>query len=383
MNIVHIVLNDYRPDKRVHKAASLAAKRGHAVTVLATNRAGTEKTNEVIDGVNVIRISGLLGFPWKSIFLLFNLLVTIIQIKKQSNQIKPDLFHIHDLSGLAAGVLLLFGRTPVVYDAHEYFSQDYLALSMPKFLSGIARYIHQLLASKADAYITVGELIAQRMRSELNCEDVYVVRNVPDIRANKLTNISLKSLFPDIPSPYIVIHIGRTESGRDLNGLLNGFEQSNSRSCLVFLGASDALMEKVNELPDNFRQRVACIPTVPAAEVTSIAAQADCGVVWFNDGCENFRLALPNKIFDCLSVGIPLLVNDLPAMSDFVGKTGVGAVFSTDGHDLPLKINHMSNLNDEEKLKLSKAIKVQSELSCWECESKFLYDAYKSLGFNI
>ena len=40
----------------------------------------------------------------------------------------------------------------------------------------------------------------------------------------------------------------------------------------------------------------------------------------------NYRYALPNKIFDYIHAGIPVIVSDLPVMSDIVSDNGVGEI---------------------------------------------------------
>ncbi len=62
------------------------------------------------------------------------------------------------------------------------------------------------------------------------------------------------------------------------------------------------------------------------ARLLSYTGQADVGVSLLEDTCENHRLALPNKLFEYLAAGLPVVVSDLPEMSRLVQERGVGWV---------------------------------------------------------
>ena len=42
------------------------------------------------------------------------------------------------------------------------------------------------------------------------------------------------------------------------------------------------------------------------------------------DDCENHRLALPNKVFEYIAAGVPVVVSDLPELRRLVEEHGVG-----------------------------------------------------------
>jgi glycosyltransferase involved in cell wall biosynthesis len=70
---------------------------------------------------------------------------------------------------------------------------------------------------------------------------------------------------------------------------------------------------------------------VPAARVVAEARAADVGLwtLLANVGL-NFKLALPNKVFEYLAAGVPLLAADLPEVRALVADYGVGACFDPD-----------------------------------------------------
>ena len=62
---------------------------------------------------------------------------------------------------------------------------------------------------------------------------------------------------------------------------------------------------------------------VPLAELLSYSAQADVGVTLLEDTCENHRLALPNKAFEYIAAGLPVVASELPELRRLVDSYGV------------------------------------------------------------
>ena len=53
-------------------------------------------------------------------------------------------------------------------------------------------------------------------------------------------------------------------------------------------------------------------------------AEADVGVSLLSDSCENHRLALPNKLFEYIAAGVPVVTSALPELERVVRGRGIG-----------------------------------------------------------
>lgn len=77
--------------------------------------------------------------------------------------------------------------------------------------------------------------------------------------------------------------------------------------------------------------RVEQLGWMPHAEALAQAARADIGLVLFQPGVENHRLALPHKLFDCMQAGLPIIA---PAFAEEVAavvrEAGCGLLVETD-----------------------------------------------------
>ena len=79
-----------------------------------------------------------------------------------------------------------------------------------------------------------------------------------------------------------------------------------------------------------FGGRVHVLPAVPPDELCAWVASADVGVMAIQPSTLNHRLSTPNKLFECLAAGVPVVASDFPEMrrivcDDPVGPLGVVA----------------------------------------------------------
>jgi glycosyltransferase involved in cell wall biosynthesis len=65
---------------------------------------------------------------------------------------------------------------------------------------------------------------------------------------------------------------------------------------------------------------------VPPAEVVEALSDASVGLALFEPVCLSHRLVLPNKLFEYVLAGLPVVGSDLPMISRFVRDHEVGAV---------------------------------------------------------
>src|SRR5262249_22926166 len=124
--------------------------------------------------------------------------------------------------------------------------------------------------------------------------------------------------------------------------------------------------------------RVKIVPAVPYSELLDWTASADIGLVIYpSDYSLSVRFTLPNKLFEYLMAGRPVLASQLDAIADVIQTHGVGRIVpSVAPADIGAGINAM--LNDKTALAQMqrKALDVAREEFCWERESHKIVDLY-------
>ena len=232
-------------------------------------------------------------------------------------RLKIDVFVSNDLDTLPANYLASrIKRKPLVYDSHEYFTEVPELVNRPR-VKAIWTRIEKALVPKVDAAYTVCESIAEVYRSKYGV-DFKVVRNLP-VRA------TTKSIADRISnSPKIILYQGALNLGRGLEDTIKAMQFIEGAE--FWLAGDGDLTQKLKELAISLKleSKVKFLGRLPLQELNEVTRKADLGISLEEDLGLNYRFALPNKLFDYIQAGVPVLVSDLPEMKRIVLKYEVG-----------------------------------------------------------
>jgi glycosyltransferase involved in cell wall biosynthesis len=305
-------------DSRVRREAATLAEEGHDVVVLELAPVEQER----LDGfrrVSVLPPARLRRLP----FHLHRAMLAWTFARGVVHE-RPDVIHAHDAAMLVPGLLgARITGARLVYDTHE------LATGVPyreAFWTWFVDRIERLGLPRAAAVITVSDGIAARLvqRYALAVTPV-VLRNVCGLQMTGTGALRERSGVP--PGTPLVLHQGAPAPGRGCDVLVRAMAHVPDAH-LVFLGDADAPTRRQLDAlvaETGLADRVHFVPSVPLAELLAHTAEADVGVTLLQDTCENHRLALPNKLFEYLAAGVPVVTSALPELSRIVHAQGVGA----------------------------------------------------------
>jgi glycosyltransferase involved in cell wall biosynthesis len=240
----------------------------------------------------------------------------------------PDILHAHDSDALDAVVRVADRRgLPFVYDAHElWLGQENRGRSLLYHALSRASYwwLQRRVVPRAAGVLTVSQPIAERL-AETYRVPVTLVPNYP-LDEGPVERRELRALLdePIRDTAPIVLYLGNIQAGRGLEELVSALPECPGL-VLVCLGAA-TVPATLTELADGLgvRDRVRFVPPVPAGEVVGYAGSATIGVALTAPISENNRLALPNKLFQCMAAGIPVVANDVPHVRAIVEGSGAG-----------------------------------------------------------
>ncbi|HEY8810767.1 MAG TPA: glycosyltransferase, partial [Solirubrobacterales bacterium] len=206
-----------------------------------------------------------------------------------------------------------------------------------------------------------------------------VIRNLPDLPppgAAPAPDLRRALGIGDAP---LVLHQGAVAAGRGCEVLLRVLDLL-PEAHLLFLGAEGPHATRLRKIAgeSGAGDRSHFLGPVPPEALLSHTAQADVGVSLLADSCENHRLALPNKLFEYVAAGLPVVVSDLPEASRLVRAHGIG--WCADGAD-PESVaaalcTALAHQDDEGLAK--RLARAASELS-WEQEKQRLLAVYDAL----
>lgn len=101
---------------------------------------------------------------------------------------------------------------------------------------------------------------------------------------------------------------------------------------LLIIGGGDVILQlKQMVIKGNLSSKIIFIDKLPPDELAAWTKLADIGLTLDKDTNINYRLSLPNKIFDYIHAGIPVLTSNLIEVKKIVENYNVGKV--TEDHN--------------------------------------------------
>jgi len=239
-----------------------------------------------------------------------------------------DLVQVHDLPALEAGAELAAGwSVPLVYDAHELYPEQ-------KSFSGAQRRIcaraEALQIKKADLVFAVNESIGEEMVRRYGIAKPMTLLNAmdppPQFDADARYDL-LRAKLGLSPRRRILLFQGGFAPHRNLEALIEAMVYVRDFDIdLVMMGFGtfgDTLKRKAEKL-QLLGRRVHFLQAVPQSELLQHSASADVGVIPYPHVDLNSYYCTPNKLFEFIQAGLPILANDSPELNKFVRDNGFG-----------------------------------------------------------
>jgi glycosyltransferase involved in cell wall biosynthesis len=349
------VTNDIFTDQRLNRTVHSLVRAGYAVRVVGRKRRPDRAVTGYPCRVKRFRLwfnKGPLFYAEYNIRLFLFLLFT-----------KQDAFLACDLDTLVASYLAARIRgIPLLYDSHEYFTEVPELVGRPA-VKRIWEGLEKRMLPQLRFACTVSQSIADAYRAKYGIT-MEVIFNYP-IRKKYLTQpgFSLRK-----GQEKIILYQGSVNTGRGLALAIMAMKFITG-SRLVIIGEGDILEDLVKFTGDaGLSGSVTFTGRISMDELYTFTQQADVGISLEEDLGLNYRFALPNKLFDYIQAGIPVLVSDLPEMAALVRKYNIGKVIrTTDPAELASCISSMLN-NTADRERWKENLLIASEELCWEKE---------------
>lgn len=365
--IIVSVTSDLFTDNRVQRVCAFLVKNDFEVTLIGRKL----KTSGSMPALpyktkrfRMVFTKGPLFYGFFNLRLFFYLLFH-----------KADILLANDLDTLLANywALKFKSKCKLMYDSHEYFTGVPELENKPR-VQKFWKRIERKGIPKATHIYTVNESIADLYRKEYKVH-VDVVRNISDIPEN-IQKKTRSELGLPIDKKIIIFQGAGINVQRGAEELIEAMLFVEN-AILLFVGSGDVIGQlKQMVLQNNLHNKVMFVDKKPYAELLNYTSLADIGVSLDKDTNLNYRFSLPNKIFDYLHCGIPMVVSNLPEIKKIVEGYDVGIV--TEGHapdQIAKSLNMLLNDHDLYKHLQANTKKASAGLT-WKNECSVLEKIY-------
>jgi len=313
-----VAFSDLRFDYRIFREATTLHRAGHRVSIVASAFDPSPLSDWEEIELNLIPIDRSLSL--RRTYPLF-----WRRAKERLLATRPDAFHAHDLDVLWPAVRAARRLdVPLVYDSHELWIEQSSLVERPAIRT-FWSLLERRLIGNAHRVIAVSESIARTLEDRYRLEEVTVLRNLPLYRPSIESDRIRAELGLAADRPVVLYQGGFLTE----NGLSEQIEAASGFGPAAFVLIGDgpretALRQQVSR--SALQDRVFFIPRVPFRELHSYTCSADLGLCLIKNAGRSFYYSMPNKLFEYLMAGLPVLASDFPEMRRVVAETGAGAV---------------------------------------------------------
>jgi glycosyltransferase involved in cell wall biosynthesis len=292
-----------------------------------------------------------------------------------------DVWHGHDLLGLltARGLQKRHGGG-LVHDSHELFLEAGSAARLPAPARALLGRYEGGASRKADAVITVNPSIVAELHRRYGVDPV-VLMNCPPLLPERKRG-KLREHLELGKRPLILYH-GAISPDRGVEQLVDAIHLLPAEAAVVLLGYGNLVDHYATLSRDaDHRGRLYVVPAVPIADLPNWVCDADIGIIAFQPVDRNNVLGTPNKLFEYMEAGVPMIVSDFPEMRRIVTETGAGIARDTSSAaSLAAAIKELLDEPTEQRLARRRAARAAAEATYnWAVQSRQLLGIYERLG---
>jgi glycosyltransferase involved in cell wall biosynthesis len=378
--IVHYNASQYLT--RVDRSARALAREGWEVVLVAIKDDSTpefEDRGEYLVKRVTLRARHLPGWP---VVRVLRHVEAVARTFWQAYRERADVYNPRDAEPLLVSWLAARLRgARLVYDSDELCLDRNKPVTRKKWWRFAMFRYERFFCRRADAVITTdlgrAEIIARRYGIPLP----VVVLNVPDIIERVEPDEEFRAAALKGAS-HLLIYQGVIIEHRGIPEMIEAM-RSIEECALAIVGYGHRL-EEYRELlaASGLEDRVTFFDAVPFERLMRFTAAADVGMIPLIAACLSYKYAAPNKLFEYLMVGLPVVVSDLPEMTRVVEQERVGALIAdpTDPCSIAKAVNGL--LAGDVSLTEMGERGRQAALTRynWEIEHDRLLDAYRVLA---
>lgn len=366
--IIISVISDLVTDQRVHRTALTYTKQGWKVTLVGRKLKSSMPLNARRYRAFRFQLpfeKGPLFYAAFNIRLFFYLMFS-----------KFDLLVANDLDTLLANYLAsTLKRKPLLYDSHEFFT-GVPELENNSFARKVWISMERLIFPRLRYIITVNDSIAA-LYSKMYHKEVKVIRNIPEIPlwSNPLQVEELRNSIPvENGNKLLIMQGAGINVDRGAEETVQAMQYLDSVTLLI-IGSGDVIGKlKAIVKEHHLDAKVKFLDKMPFDQLMNYTRIADAGLTLDKDTNINYRLSLPNKLFDYIHAGIPVLASFVPEVKKIVEQYNIGVVIENhDPRHIADKITFMFADNDRYATWKKNLITAARQLS-WSVEEKKLLD---------
>lgn len=290
---------------------------------------------------------------------------------------KADGLVSNDLDTLLPNYLIAkLKRIPLVYDTHEYFCHTPELIHRPK-VQRVWLAVERNIFPKLKHVITVNQSIANRYKEEYGV-DISVVRNITPFPQDVPMFARKDWEIPE--NAFVLINQGSgINVDRGMEEMVKALPLLPTNILLLIVGRGDVIpkLKKVIDSNPLIKDRVIFIPPQPYKTLLGITKLANAGLSLDKTTNPNYKFSLPNKLFDYIHSGLPVIGSEVVEVASIIRKYNIGEIIKS--HEPQDIVNAIITVYEQGATSYEKALMEASNDAQWKKEADVLRAALTPL----
>ena len=304
-------MGDVTRSSRALRQIRAAAEAGWAVSALQT---AAPRAPEALPRSATLDVSPITGAGPRLFWRAHRALARLAAQRRADVWLASDLYSLPALARAASA------GGALIYDSRELYAALDSSEGRPH-VAAVWAAVERRHVRRADAVLTVGDGIADRLADRYGIARPTVLYNAPDPVANPEHAALRRALALPDDGRMLVLYQGLFRPGRGLPALVEASRRvEDVRLVLIGEGAQEP---EIRERGNEFGDRLVVHPFVPPDRLAALTPGADLGACLIEPRTESLRLSLPNKLFEYLAAGVPVLASPLPEIARVARDVGV------------------------------------------------------------
>lgn len=362
------VINDLVTDQRVNKNCLTLQKAGYDVLLVGRRQ---RKSPPMDDRPYSSHRMKLLFEKGPFFYAEYNMRLFLFLLFH-----KADMLFSNDLDTiLPCYFVSRLKRSKVIFDSHEYFTETPELVNRPR-VQKVWKRIEEFAVPRLGKLITVNESIADLFREKYKAE-VHVVRNIPMRRALPPKGDEVALGLPT-DKHLLVLQGSGINVQRGAEELVEAMQFLPDCYLMIIGGGDvlDILKDMVRKL--DIADRVQFLPRMPYTKMMAYTQLAEIGFTLDKDTNLNYRYSLPNKLFDFIQAGVPIVASHLVEIEKIIRQYDIGT-FIEDHNPQTIADTVRKSLDDEDRRAVwVQHLPVAAQELCWENEELVLLNVIRS-----
>ncbi len=262
-----------------------------------------------------------------------------LPILNAKNVVAADLYALAFAAKLAAKC-----KAKLFYDSREIYSA-LGPLAGHSIKQKIITTLEKYLIRNVDEFIVSGDLDANYLIRHFKTDKKFhVIYNLPFYKPLHEKHL-IKEKYPEWQNKTILLYQGAVLKGRGIKPIIDAIADSDEYVFAV-IGDGEYLDYYKNYVKQlNLEDKIKFLGSIDYSNLHDWTCSADIGICLIEPISFSYEMALPNKLFEFINAGLPVLANELPAIKELADKYNFGLIVNkqADTKEIILALEQIKN----------------------------------------